>query len=186
MSTHPTKRWFSVQDFHRMVETGILTEDDRTELIAGVVISMSPFGSRHAACVKRFNALLSRQLLGKVIIGVQDPIQLDSFTEPQPDLSILQFRDDFYAEQHPRAREVLLLIEVSDLSLSYDRDTKLPLYAQAEIPEVWIVDLTAEKILAYQQPKAGKYEVQETYTAATKLTSVAGFPVEINLSTIFD
>ena len=169
-----------------MVETGILTEDDRTELIAGVVISMSPFGSQHAACVKRFNALFSRQLLGKVIIGVQDPIQLDSFTEPQPDLSILQFKDDFYSEQHPQPKEVLLIIEVSDVSLSYDRDTKLPLYAQAEIPEVWIVDLTAEKILAYQQPKAGKYQIQETYTATTKLASIAGFPVEINFSTIFD
>ncbi|MBX2997547.1 MAG: Uma2 family endonuclease [Caldilineaceae bacterium] len=104
---------------------------------------MSPNGSRHAACVKRLTQLLVHQLGEQAIIGVQDPVQLDTYSVPEPDLSVLTYREDFYAQAHPTAEDVLLLIAVADSSLETDQAVKLPIYARAGIPEVWLVDVDA-------------------------------------------
>src|SRR5579863_6654097 len=132
-------RWaISVADYHRIAEAGILGEDDRVELIDGEVRVMSPIGNPHAATVNRYNALLST-LVGKdAIVSVQNPIQLNDMSEPQPDVVLLRFRDDFYADKTPTPADVLLIIEVSDTTLAYDRLEKLPRYALAGIPEVWL------------------------------------------------
>ena len=135
-----------------MADAGILKEEDRIELIEGKIVTMSPIGSRHAACVKRLIALLSSRIGQAGIVGAQDPILLDDYSEPQPDIALLHPRDDFYAEEHPRAADVLLLIEVSDTSAEYDRTTKIPLYARSNIPEVWLVILAENIIEMYAQP----------------------------------
>jgi Uma2 family endonuclease len=156
MSVQIARRHFNVTEYYRMAETGILSESDRVELIDGEVIEMSPIGSRHAACVDRLNQLLSL-LLGKhLIVRVQNPIRLDEYSEPQPDLCLLQPRADFYAQAHPTPADVLLVVEVADSSAGFDREVKLPLYAQASVPELWIIDLPADTVEIYAQPSGRK------------------------------
>lgn len=152
MSHQIAKRWFSVDEYYRMAEAGILREDDRVELIEGEIVEMSPIGSRHASCVRRLNELLFRDIGQAAIISVQSPIRIDDYSEPEPDVAVLKRREDFYAEGHPTASDVLLLIEVADTSVEYDRNIKLPLYAKAGISEVWLVNLPQETIEIYRQP----------------------------------
>ena len=158
MSHQFAKRWFSVGDYYRMAEAGILTEDDSVELIEGEVLEMSPIGSRHAACVKRLNTLLNQQVGDGAIVSVQDPIYIDDFSEPQPDVALLRPRADFYAEEHPTSSDVLLVIEVLDTSVELDRNKKLPLYARAGIPEAVIVVLADEIMEVHAEPANGRYE----------------------------
>ena len=119
---------------------------------------MSPIGSRHAACVKRLIKLLVREVGDSGIVGAQDPVLLPGNSEPEPDVMVLRPREDFYAGAHPAPGAVLLVIEVSDTSLEYDREVKLPLYARAGVPEVWIVDLINERVHTYSQPTDEFYE----------------------------
>jgi Uma2 family endonuclease len=148
---------FSVDDYYRMSEIGILDEDSRVELLGGDVFVMAPIGSRHAAAVNRLAALLIRQLGDRAVIGPQNPVHLSDDSEPQPDLSVLKPRPDYYASGHPGPSDVLLLIEVAETSLAHDRDLKLDLYARSGIVEVWIVDLTGEAVTAYRDPDGEKY-----------------------------
>jgi Uma2 family endonuclease len=151
-------RWqFTIADYARMREVGILTEDDRVELLDGEVRPMSPIGPFHAALVNLLIVLLSRQLGNRAIVSVQNPIQLNDYSEPQPDISLLQPREDFYAAGHPRPDDVLIVIEVADSSIEYDRTEKLPRYAQAGISEVWIVDVEKQAIEQYTDPRNGRY-----------------------------
>ncbi len=156
-----------------MAEAGILHEDDRTELIHGEIIYMSPIGNYHAAIVRRLTTLLTR-LAPQVIVDVQNPVKIGDHSEPEPDIKILPFREDYYAESGVTPEDVLLLIEVSDSTLRYDRTTKLPLYATAGILEVWIVDVNKQKLEVYRQPSEERYQSMETLTrddtvAATQL-----------------
>ncbi len=140
-----------------MAEVGILSEDDRVELIQGEIVRMSPIGSRHAACVGRLNRLLQRLVGLDAIVRVQDPISLDGYSEPEPDVALVKPRDDFYSREHPGPGDVLLLIEVADTSVERDLEVKLPLYARAGIPEAWLVDLPAETVEVYSRPDGGEY-----------------------------
>src|SRR5947209_12727774 len=124
MSVHIARHYFSVSEYDRMGQTGVLPEDARVELIEGEIIEMSPVGSRHAACVKLVSRTLNRQVGDRMIVSTQDPIVLDDFSEPQPDIALLKFRDDFYRNAHPRPEDVLLVIEVSDTTVEYDRHVK--------------------------------------------------------------
>src|SRR5438552_12280642 len=139
------RRRFTVEEYHRMAEAGILSEDDRVELIEGEIVQMSPIGPRHSACVDRLNALFTSRLRRRAIVRVQNPIVLSRWTEPQPDLTLLRPRADFYAERHPGPADVLLAVEVAETSGVYDRGTKLALYARARIPEVWLVDVRGDR-----------------------------------------
>jgi Uma2 family endonuclease len=130
MSVQIDRRVFSVDDYYRMVEVGLLKEDERVELIEGEVIRMSPIGSRHAACVARLTKLFSRLAGDGAIVWVQNPVRLNDFSEPQPDVALLKPRADFYAGAHPAAADVLLIVEVSDTTIGYDRQVKVPLYAR--------------------------------------------------------
>ena len=158
MGTDLQRRLFTADEYHRMGEAGVLGPDDRVELVAGEVVEMSPIGSPHAACVDRLNVLLQR--LGGVqgIVRVQSPIRLDAHSEPQPDLSMLRHRADFYAAAHPTPEDVLLVVEVADTSLRYDRDVKIPLYARAGIAEAWLVDLASGTVEAFTQPTPQGYQ----------------------------
>lgn len=157
MTIREVQRLFTVEEYHRMAEAGILHEDDRVELIEGKIIQMAAVGSRHAACVKRLIKFLVREVGDLGVVGAQDPVVLPDSSEPEPDVVVLRPRDDFYAAGHPVPEDVLLLIEVSDTSFDYDRDVKVPLYARAGVPEVWIVDLVNEKIHVYSRPTDGSY-----------------------------
>ena len=148
---------FTVADYHRLVECGILSEDDRVELLVGQVIPMSPIGSPHAACVNRLNRMLIRALGDRATIAVQNPIVLDDWSEPQPDVTALKPRTDGYAAAHPRPADVLLLLEVADSSLVRDQEVKLPLYAAAGVPEVWLVNLPADQIQIHRAPATAAY-----------------------------
>lgn len=150
------RRRFTVHEYHQMAEAGILTEDDRVELIEGEIVDMAPIGSQHAASVARLTVLFSR-VQGRGIVWVQNPIRLGEHSEPQPDLTLLKPRADFYAKAHPGPEDVLLVVEVSDTSAEYDREVKLPLYAQAGIPEVWLVDLATEGVEVYRTPTPQGY-----------------------------
>jgi Uma2 family endonuclease len=154
---------FTVADYEQMLATGILREDDHVELIDGEVRQMSPIGPYHAALVARLNRLLVRQAPDTTIVRVQDPVQLSEYSQPQPDLALVAGRDDFYAQGHPTAQDIYLLIEVSDSSLAYDRGEKLPRYAQAGVEEVWIVDSSALQIEQYWQPAGGQYRTKQTW-----------------------
>ncbi len=158
MSVQLQRRWFSVDDYYRMLEAGILTEDDRVELIEGEVIRMSPIGKFHASCVNRLNAMLGRLVGRSAIVSVQNPVRLNDFSEPQPDIALLKPRDDFYSSAHPTADDVLLIIEVADTTAQYDRMVKIPLYALSGIPEVWLVDLGRDLIEVYARPSGGRYQ----------------------------
>ena len=165
MTIQPQGRTFTVGEYYRMAEANILTEEDRVELIAGQIVAMSPIGSQHAACVDRLNGLLHRQPGPAFIVRVQSPIALDAYSEPEPDLVLLRPRADFYAAAHPSAGDVLLVIEVADTSASYDRTVKVPLYAQAGIPEVWLIDLQERRVEVHAHPQGHAYQ-QHTQVAA--------------------
>ncbi len=146
------RKRFTVQEFDRMGETGVLAEGDRVELIDGEIVQMNPIGTRHVACVARCDRLLARGAGDAAIVFVQSPIQLGAYSEPQPDLAVVQPRLDFYESARPTASDVLLLVEVADTTLGYDRGTKVPLYARAGVPEVWVVDLGGAQVYVYREP----------------------------------
>jgi Uma2 family endonuclease len=153
-----TRRRFTVEEYHRMGEVGILPEDSRVELIAGDIVVREPIGSYHAGAVNRLTRLWTSMLGDRAVVQVQNPVELaKEDTELQPDVALLQPRADFYATSHPVAADVLLLIEVADTSLPRDRRVKVPLYARAGIREVWLVDLPSDRIEVYRDPTASGY-----------------------------
>ena len=163
MSYQLARRWFTANEYNRMVEVGILTEDDRVELIDGEIVARSPIGSRHAACVNRLNMLLSRQVGQAFIVSVQNPIILSDYSEPEPDLAILRWRKDYYEQELPQPADVIIVIEVADTSVEIDRNVKLPLYAKAEISVAVLVDVTKESVEVHSQPANGKYQSVEIF-----------------------
>lgn len=147
----------TVDDYHKMGEAGILGEDDRVELVEGELIDMAPIGSEHAGQVIQLNALLSVLLAGRALLSPQNPVRLGEYSEPQPDITILRLRGDFYRTAHPQPEDVLLLIEVADATIHYDRNMKIPLYARHGIPEVWLIDLQKKNVEIYRQPSGDGY-----------------------------
>ncbi len=158
-----------------MGEAGVLSDDDRVELLDGEIVQMTPIGIPHSSSVDRLTAFFSRRLGRRAIMRVQGPIILDRFSEPQPDLSVLAPRADFYGHAQPRPADVLLAVEVIDTSRGYDRTLKLPLYARAELQEVWLVDLKAQVIETYRRPALRRYREQQTFGRGRVLTPLA-FP----------
>ena len=142
-----------------MGEAGVFAPGDRVELSNGEIIQMAAIGKRHATCVRRLIRVFRQLPDDRAILDVQDPVELPPDSEPQPDVVLLQFREDYYETAHPTPSDVLLLVEVSDSTIEYDREVKIPLYAKAGIREVWIVNLTEDGIEIYRQPTADEYQV---------------------------
>jgi Uma2 family endonuclease len=184
MSVQVARRYFNVNEFYRMAAAGVFSEDDRVELIEGEILEISPIGSRHAACVGRLTELFSRQVGNRAIVWVQNPIQLNDYSEPLPDISLLKRRADFYAEHHPTPADVLLIVEVADTSLDYDRNIKLPIYAQANIPEVWMVNLSKNIVEVYTQPEGGKYQKSRRLKRGELLVSPQVFNLSIGIDEV--
>jgi Uma2 family endonuclease len=147
---------FTVEEYHRMAEAGLF-EGQRVELIYGKIVDMSPSKSDHAGIVKRIHNIFREILDKNHIISVQDPIHIDDRSEPEPDIAILQYREDYYTQSHPTPKETLLVIEVANSSLEKDQKVKLPLYAKAGIPEVWIVNLQDHQLEQYREPSEKGY-----------------------------
>jgi Uma2 family endonuclease len=163
MSRQLAKRWITVDEYERMGEARIFNEDDRLELLEGGIYEMSPIGSHHAACVDFLITFLTELARRKFIVRGRNPIRLDDFSEPQPDIALLKWRDDFYRHAHPTPHDVLLVIEVADSTIESDRAYKLPLYAKACIAETWIINLPEEAIELYAQPENGAYTINRNF-----------------------
>jgi Uma2 family endonuclease len=176
MADAVTRRRFTIAEYHRMGEAGILGDDERLELIAGHIVVREPIGSRHAGTVDRLNRLWTLRLGERAIVRVQNPVVLpQDASEVQPDLMLLAPRADFYTESHPTPADVLLLIEVADTSLLLDRRVKMPLYARGGIREAWLCDLTTGRVDVHRELTAGRYASVRTFTSAQRLTAAA-FP----------
>ena len=175
LPTAPARHRFTVDDLERMVRAGILREDARVELIEGELYDMNPIGWAHQACVNRLTELFVRTLHGRAIVQPQGPVRLSERSLPQPDLALLRPRTDFYAHGGPGPADVLLLVEVSDTTLAYDRDVKVPLYARAGIPEVWLVDLAGGQLLVFREPDAGRYRMSAVVRPGEPVSPLA-FP----------
>ena len=166
------RRSFTVGEYHRMAEVGILGEDDRVELIDGQVVAMTPIGPDHGSCVNRLTALFAPLAGRQATVSVQNPVVLGEHQEPQPDLTVLRYRADGYRERHPEASDVLLVIEVGDTSFEADRRTKIPLYSRTGIPEAWLVNLPADTIECYREPTSEGYADIRTVQRGETLTPV--------------
>lgn len=183
--TLTTRRQFSVHDYARMRESGILTEDDRVELLAGEIIVLSPIGPFHVGVVNKLNKLLGNLVGDTGIISVQNPVHLNDYGEPQPDLAILHPRDDFYVDALATPDDILLLIEVADSSLGYDRDEKLPQYAASSISEVWIIDVQNRVVEQYTQPAQGQYTQIHKVLYGSTITATTMVNVQFTTDRIF-
>ncbi|HEX5368737.1 MAG TPA: Uma2 family endonuclease [Dehalococcoidia bacterium] len=171
MTVQLARRMFTIDDYYRMAQAGILHEDDRVELIRGEIVQMAAIGSRHAAAVNRINQLLFEKVAGAAIVAVQNPIRLEAQeSSPQPDFALLKPRPDFYADRHPGPDDVLLVIEVADSSEDVDRLVKAPLYAEADVREFWIVALNDGVVETYQDPAGGRYGTLRTFHRGDELS----------------
>lgn len=179
-------RKFTVDQYHQMAEKGILHCEENIELIQGEIITMSPIGFRHAATINRLvNEFLELQLARKTIISVQNSIHLSDRSEPQPDIALLKPNDNFYSDRLPQATDILLLIEVADSSLTYDREVKIPLYAQHNINEVWLINLTQNQLERYTDPLNHYYQNHTIFYPSQKISSLAFPELEISLERLF-
>ena len=180
------RRKFTREEYHRMGEVGILKPTDRVELIRGEIVEMSPIGRRHRAFVDNLTALLVVRFAGRAIVSVQQPVVLSDDTEPQPDLQILRRRSVPYKEREAFAEDTGLVIEVAETSLRYDRSVKLRLYAEAGIPEYWIVDCATESVEIHRTPQADGYRDITRVTEPGAAISPQAFPeVTLTLAEIF-
>ena len=153
---------FSVDDYYKMIELGMLKDYERAEIIDGELVRKMSVGDRHAYVVDILNRFFNKSLTDDILIRIQNPLRLTDYDEPQPDI-VLADLTKYDGKRHPRPAETILVVEVSDSTLKYDRDVKMPLYAEAEIPEVWIVNLQNEIIEVHQQPSVGIYQLAKIF-----------------------
>jgi Uma2 family endonuclease len=175
MEAEVAKKLFTVDEYYRMGEAGIFHPEARLELIEGEIIEMSPVGDRHIACVNRATALFSSRLAGKVMVSVQNPIRLSRYTEPQPDILLAHPREDYYATKRILPEDTFLVIEISDSTVRYDRNRKMPLYARSGVPELWIENLQEDVILVYRNPAPDAFSTSLIFRRGDSV-SLTAFP----------
>jgi Uma2 family endonuclease len=178
------RRAITVEAYHRMGEVGIIAPGERVELIEGEVVEMAPIGSRHSGMVGRLTRLLVHAVGDRGLVFVQNPVRLNRTSEPQPDFAVLKPRADDYQSATPRADEVLLLVEIAESSLKYDRELKAPLYAVHAIPELWVIDVTEKVLWRYRDPRADGYGQVEKTEQPGKVR-LAAAEIEVDLSGLF-
>lgn len=170
MATGLARKLWSIEEYERMIEQGILTKDNRVELIRGEIVEMAPIGLRHAACVSRLEEIFHEMLGRRVNVSVQNPIMLPNNSEPEPDLALFKRREDHYESRRPTEHDALLVVEVTDSALVTDRMDKVPLYAEAGISEVWLVNLDEGVLEVYADPIAGVYSERRRALQGEELT----------------
>lgn len=182
MSIELLKRRFDADEYQKMGRAGILSEDDRVELINGEIIAMTPTGPRHNAAVARANRAFSRAVGDDAIVLVQGSIRLDLWNEPQPDIVLLKPAPDFYSSRLPGATDILLIVEIAESSLDYDKDVKSKFYAGAGVAEYWLVDLAARTVTRLTMPSGDTYQQRELLRAGESIAPDAlpqcAIPVE--------
>lgn len=178
MMTLDTVRHLTVADYHKMAEVGIIAPDERVELIEGVIFAMAPIGATHSWTLKQVSKTFFAALGANYDIGVQDPIVLSEDSEPQPDVSVVSLLKKGVRLTNPHAEDVYLVVEVSDSTLVYDRIVKVPLYARAGIPEVWIIDTTASLIEQYRSPQDGSYQSVNVWRKGDIIPTTLGVEIE--------
>jgi Uma2 family endonuclease len=176
---------FTVDDYYRMFDIGVLTENDRVELIDGEVREMSPIDPIHSGIINSLNYHLSTQLGKRALLSIQNPVRLNEHDEPLPDLAVVRWRDDFYQQMHPVPADVLIAIEVANTSVAYDRKEKLPRYAAASIPEVWLVNIARQTVEQYAKPVDGQYTERLVVNRGQTLVPKAIDNVELTVDQIF-
>ncbi len=184
MSVELQRRPFTADEYEALGRAGILDEDDRVELIEGEIVETAPIGKRHSACVARLNRLFSERAAEQAIVWVQSQIRLSDFSQPEPDVTLLTLRDDFYEDRHPGPADVLLLIEVADASLEADREIKIPLYGRSGVREAWLVDLQGRAVEVYRSPSADGYDAVERVAPPGILRPQALEGVEVSVEEV--
>lgn len=181
----PVLHRFTVDDYYRMAEVGVLKRDDRVELLDGQVVEMSPIGNRHSVCVALLTKFFSAQVADHAEVWIQNPVQLDEFNEPEPDVALVRAPLDRYLRAKPGPEDVFLLIEVSQTSVGADRSIKIPLYAKAGYREVWLVDLQLHQMEIHRSPEGGRY-TEVAILKRTDAASPGAFPdIRIDLTSLF-
>lgn len=179
-------RKFTVDQYHQMAKAGILSHQERLELVEGEIVTMSPIGFRHAFVTNYLAHWFTRSLGEAVFISSQNPISLGDRSEPQPDIALLKPVENFYADRLPEAADILLLIEVADTSFTYDQSIKVPLYAKFQIPEVWLINLNQQQLEHYTNPINNTYQNKTLFYPDQIITSLAFPSLEFPLKQIFN
>lgn len=180
MVAQPHDRPFTVDEYYRMAEAGIFGRDEHVELIDGRIVQMNAIGSPHAWCVSRLNQVFARR--DGVVVSVQNPIRLDDRSEPEPDLVVVPLATP--QNRHPRPDDILLVVEVADTSLSYDRQTKAPLYARAGIPELWIADLGGQRLEVHREPSPTGYRLVQVFARGQQMSPLFAPDLTIEVDAI--
>ena len=175
----------TVDEFARMGEAGVFADDARVELVDGEIREMTPIGPPHALVVSLLAEQLIVRLAGKAYVSVQNPVRLDRHSEPQPDAAVARRRLDSYAARHPGADDVLLVIEVADSSVRYDRLEKAPRYGRAGIPETWLVDLAAETVTVRTGPGPDGYARRQVRRRGDAITATAIPELSVQVDALF-
>jgi len=185
MEDWPRRHRITVDEYHRMAESGSFAPDARVELIDGEIIDMPPIGSAHAGTVDQLYVLLHRAVGDLAIVRCQSPIQIGDHSEPQPDFALLVSRKGFYKDGHPTEHDTLLVIEVSDTTLADDLRRKMALYARQGIKEYWVVDLVNRRLHVFRSPSGAGYEQTSSFDRPGALDIAALPGTSVDLSSLF-
>jgi len=166
----PVQLRFSVDEYYQMIELGLITDYEKAEIIDGELIKKMTIGDRHAAAVNFLTRFLIKNVPDNVMVSIQNPLRMSDYNEPEPDI-VLADLTKYDGKRHPRPAEVILVVEVSDASLKYDRNVKLPLYAAAEIPEVWIINLQNNIVEVHQKPSIDIYQLTTVFKTGEQIVS---------------
>jgi Uma2 family endonuclease len=178
MATDYALRLFTVEEYHRMYDLGIIGPDERVELLDGEIIARPAVNPPHGGIIKRFDGFLNARFYPRATVSIQMPVRTDDRSEPQPDIALIRFRDDFYEHAHPTPADTFALIEVSDSRLSYDRGKKLKNYARARIAEYWIANVRDRVLEIYREPNDLGYELRHVFAASDSIAFLA-FPDDV-------
>lgn len=179
------RRLFTVDEYHRMADSGIFGPEERVELIDGEIVEMSPIGPRHAGCVINLTRLFVTLPGNRAVISPQNPVVIRPRSEPQPDILVLRPRTGSYSRAHPAPEDVLLAVEVSETTTRFDRTVKAPLYARAGIGEYWLVDLGADGVDVFRRPEAGRYQDLAHVVRGGRLSPLAFADVSLAVDDLF-
>jgi Uma2 family endonuclease len=175
----------TAERYQKMVAAGVLTSEDRVELIEGEILDMAPIGAEHAAITARLTRLFNLAVGDAAVISPGGPLNLGKLSEPQPDVLVLKYRADFYSARIPEAPDALLLIEVSDSTLSFDRGVKRDLYAQFAILEYWVVDVAGQRVFTYSTPSQGVFQHVREHGLGEQLSPEALPSIRIDVQQLF-
>jgi len=178
------RRRLTVAEFERMIAANIWPEDERIELIDGELINTSPINAPHVYAVTMLTDIFIQTLRRRASVFCQNPVELGEEVRPQPDIALVRPPAARYRTRLAGPADILLVVEVCDTTLAYDRDTKLPLYATANIPEVWLVDVNANTISVYREPRAGAYQQLAAYARGAEVAPGAFPDVKVKMAEV--